>query len=242
MIRQAPEVAGDGRPSSVSGAVLPAHLLAIPVRLGDTRRRILFVASHLFARQGYAATSTRQIADLVGIRQPSLFHHFESKAAIARELLDYDLDACLPLVEALAAEDGPAADRLYRHLRHDVAHLAGAPYNLGGLYMTEVTEQPGFETYRRRHERLHRAQERIIDDGQQRGEFIGLPARFVREAITGILLRTAQVYGGSREPAPPGFADDVASLVLRSLLVDPSRLDELRSGVRDLGERVAAPA
>lgn len=242
MIRRPAEVAVDGHVSSASGAVLPAQLLTIQAQLSDTRQRILFVASHLFARQGYAATATRQIADLVGVRQPSLFHHFESKAAIARELLDYDLDVCLPLVESLADEDGPAADRLYRHLRHDVAHLAGAPYNLGGLYMTEVTEHSGFASYQRKHARLHRAQERIICDGQRRGEFIRLPALFVREAITGILLRTAQVYGGRREPMPPGFVDDVASLVLRSLLVDPSRLDELRSGVHGFAERVPSPA
>ena len=59
-------------------------MLAAPT---TTRERILTEASRLFAERGYDGTSTRQIADAVGIRQPSLFHHFASKQAIMEELL-----------------------------------------------------------------------------------------------------------------------------------------------------------
>ena len=56
-----------------------------------TRERILREASHLFAVRGYYGSSTRDIAAAVGIRQPSLFHHFETKQAIFEELLKYSL-------------------------------------------------------------------------------------------------------------------------------------------------------
>ncbi|MGH2596951.1 MAG: helix-turn-helix domain-containing protein [Actinomycetota bacterium] len=46
----------------------------------STRERILHEASELFARQGYHGTTTRQIADAVGVRQPALFHHFDAKS------------------------------------------------------------------------------------------------------------------------------------------------------------------
>ena len=45
-------------------------------------------ASHLFAVRGYFGTSTRDIADAVGLRQPSLFFHFPSKQAIVEQLQD----------------------------------------------------------------------------------------------------------------------------------------------------------
>ena len=51
-----------------------------------TREQTLGVSSRLFTERGYRATSTRDIAEGVGIRQPSLFHHFSSKAEIMAEL------------------------------------------------------------------------------------------------------------------------------------------------------------
>ena len=47
-----------------------------------TREEILAAAAGLFAERGYAATSTRLIADTVGIRQASLYYHFANKEQI----------------------------------------------------------------------------------------------------------------------------------------------------------------
>ena len=47
----------------------------------STRGRILLEASLLFAQRGFFGTSTRDIADAVRIRQPSLFHHDRSGSA-----------------------------------------------------------------------------------------------------------------------------------------------------------------
>ena len=77
-----------------------AAVLAEP----STRERLLRAASALFATKGYFGTSTREIAELVEIRQPSLFHHFESKAAIAQVLLDRSLTPVVPPVRDLAGE------------------------------------------------------------------------------------------------------------------------------------------
>ena len=64
-------------------------------RLVDRRRpgvtpadEILDAAAELFTTRGYTATSTRAIADAVGLRQASLYTHFPTKAAILRALLD----------------------------------------------------------------------------------------------------------------------------------------------------------
>jgi len=60
----------------------------------DTRSRILDAALDLFARQGYAGTSVRQIARAVGLSDAGLYAHFAGKRAV------YD---------ALLAEWGPSA-------------------------------------------------------------------------------------------------------------------------------------
>src|SRR5436305_2496711 len=54
----------------------------------DTRAAILRVALRLFTAQGYEATSMRQIAEILGIKKPSLYYHFAGKEDIVRSLLD----------------------------------------------------------------------------------------------------------------------------------------------------------
>lgn len=55
---------------------------------GDTHVRILDVAENIFARYGYLAARIDDIAEAVGIRRPSLFHHFRNKQALYRAVLD----------------------------------------------------------------------------------------------------------------------------------------------------------
>jgi len=52
-----------------------------------TRERILETALTLFARQGYDATSMREIAEQLGITKAALYYHFDSKADIVRAML-----------------------------------------------------------------------------------------------------------------------------------------------------------
>ena len=159
-----------------------------------TRERILTAASRLFAERGYDGTSTRQIADAVGIRQPSLFHHFASKQAIMEALLDLTYAAPADVAERLAGEPGPAADRLGEYVRWDVAYTLGLPYDLSAAVAGDVLEQAAFARFRHDRDRLHAARRRIIEQGIAAGEFVADRRR----------LRAAAGRGG-------GAADDPAA-------------------------------
>ncbi|MFV8816611.1 TetR/AcrR family transcriptional regulator [Haliea sp. E17] len=63
-----------------------------------TAARILDVAEEMFAHQGFAGTSLRQIADGAGIREPGLYNHFAGK----QELYDAVLRRALsPITTAI---------------------------------------------------------------------------------------------------------------------------------------------
>ncbi len=57
-------------------------------RSEQSRRQVLDVALQLFSRQGYRATSVRDIADAAGVSTGNVYHHFPDKEAIFRSLLD----------------------------------------------------------------------------------------------------------------------------------------------------------
>lgn len=53
----------------------------------DLRTQIIEIATNLFMKQGYNATSTRQIASILNVSQPAIYHHFNNKEELFTEVI-----------------------------------------------------------------------------------------------------------------------------------------------------------
>ncbi|HEY0815066.1 MAG TPA: TetR/AcrR family transcriptional regulator [Pseudonocardia sp.] len=90
-----------------------------------TRRRdaIVAAAARTFAARGYAAVGMRDVADAVGVRGASLYHHFASKEeilyAICLTVTEEPNEQNLPLLDA----PGTPAQRLAALVRGHLHHL-----------------------------------------------------------------------------------------------------------------------
>ena len=62
---------------------------------GNRRQELLRAAGRLFRQQGFAATSTRDIAAAAGMRAGSPFYHFENKAALLFAVVEQGMHAAL---------------------------------------------------------------------------------------------------------------------------------------------------
>jgi AcrR family transcriptional regulator len=119
----------------------------------NAREEILDAAAELFTTHGYASTSTRRIADAVGVRQASLYHHFATKDDILDALLAGTVDEPLRLADKLIAEQGPAVPRLHALVVADVTQLCDSTWNLGALYLLPELRVDRFDEFRQ-----HRAE------------------------------------------------------------------------------------
>ena len=83
----------------------------------DTKALILVVARRRFAEHGLAATSLSEIADEVGIRRPSLLHHFPSKDVLYRAVLEQAFADWFSIVDDVVrdmVEGWPQVERVLR--------------------------------------------------------------------------------------------------------------------------------
>ena len=154
-----------------------------------TRRdEIVAAAARTFAGDGYAAVGMRDVAEAVGIRGASLYHHFASKEeilyAICLAVTQEPNEQNLPLLDAPGTPTQRLAALVRAHLEHlhrrRVEHLVG----LHELAALTAEHRAVIDEHRRYYQRRVRD---VVAAGMATGEF-GVPdARLAAFAICDML-------------------------------------------------------
>jgi AcrR family transcriptional regulator len=195
----------------------------------STRGRILLAASALFAQRGYFGTSTRDIADAVRIRQPSLFYHFEAKHVIFQTLVELDLEPSIDRIGRRLEEDSTWAEKLHLAIACDVREALIQPFDARGLYQDAVLGLDEFADEREGIALFHELVERVITGGREAGEFVDFEPSFMQRAVNGVLFETLREQGGPGGQLREGRPLQAADFVVRGLLVEPARLEGIRA-------------
>src|SRR4051794_40413277 len=98
----------------------------------ERRRAIIGAALPLFARKGFVATTTKELAEAAGVSEALIFKHFPSKAALYSEILRSGCEGSPELAElkSLAPSTRTLAWIVDRLVRYFVVKVPGGPDEL----------------------------------------------------------------------------------------------------------------
>jgi AcrR family transcriptional regulator len=169
-------------------------------RSARRRSEITDAAAKVFARRGYHGASTQDIADVLGMRQASLYYYFQSKEAALEAvcvsgLEDYAKRA-LAISKSGVASSEKVAALVFQHLAPLAERL---DYTVVFLRERRFLPQPARKRIRAIEVRYERLIERIIEQGVAEGEFRSdLDTRLAALALLGLGNSAALWF--AREP------------------------------------------
>jgi AcrR family transcriptional regulator len=137
------------------------------------REQLMEVATKLFARNGYEATTTAAIAEMAGVTEPILYRHFKSKqelfVAIVKAVSDRTFRHWEEVIKGI---DDPAEQirRVASEMPQHMEKLADAYHVLHGALATS-RDKKVLSVARDHYAQIEKFFARIITDGQKSGVF-----------------------------------------------------------------------
>jgi AcrR family transcriptional regulator len=191
-------------------------------RAAETPKRraaeMLAAAAQVFARRGYHGASTQDIADVLGIRQASLYYYFASKeaaleAVCADGIADYELRA-----KEIQRSKASAAEKVARLVFQHLAPLEERlEFTLAFLRERRFLPAPARQRIRAIERRYERIIEKVIEQGIAGGEFrADLDARMATLALLGLGNSAAAWYGRERDATLARITSNYIELLVRA--------------------------
>jgi TetR/AcrR family transcriptional regulator, cholesterol catabolism regulator len=208
--------------------------IARPLAAAPRRRAVEIVeaAAKVFAERGYHGTSTQAIADVLGIRQGSLYYYFSSKEEALEQVCMHGVEGFVERAATIAAGPGDAIEKIRALIHSHLAPLADRR-DFVWVFLRERHHLP--DASRRRVGRLSRRLERIVLDvfvaGVRTGDLrADLDCRLATLALLGMCNAVPAWY-----LKEPGATIDRIAAEYGRLLIDGATATPRRRGTRRSG-------
>jgi AcrR family transcriptional regulator len=183
------------------------------------RPDIIEAATRIFSERGYHAASMSDIADAVGIRKASLYHHVRKKEdllfAIHEALVDELIDETLAVSSSSMSPADKVRELLHLTMRFIARNRDGVAVFLSERHAVTGERWQALVVKRDLYERMV---SQIVTEGRGTGEFADLPPELVAKALLGM---ANWAYTWFRQDGPL-TADEVgevfAAIALRGLV------------------------
>lgn len=192
---------------------------APPAERGTMPRRLVDVATRLFAEKGFESTSVQEIVEAAGVTKGALYHYFASKDDLLHEVYGRLLRMQTERLEAVAAGEGPLSARLHAAAADVVAttidNLDDTVVFSRSMHLLPPDRQAAVRAERRRyHERFRD----LVADGQRSGAFAAdVPPDLVVDYFFGAVHHLPTWYRGDGPLDGATIGRHYADLLLASL-------------------------
>ena len=161
----------------------------------ERRRQILQAAVRAFARKGYHACRVSDIAKEAGVAYGLVYHYYRSKETLLEAIFKETWGAMLETIRSVEELDEPAREQV-RKVTEIVLRTWKRDPELVRVLVREVTRSTQLQEETEEIDLAYRALQRIVEQGQQTGEFRSdLDARL-----------TATIWYGALEEILTGWA------------------------------------
>jgi AcrR family transcriptional regulator len=165
---------------------------------------LLDQATQLFAAKGYEATSLQDIADVMGVSRPALYHYLRSKDDILAMLVEQVSQTFADVLSELAARPYVSPTQKLRELTSLlVRQRAEHPDQFRILDRSEtVLPEPSGAAHLEAKRRVLREMTNIIDEGVRTGEFVAVDSRTAALSLLGMCNWVAWWFRPGAEVQP----------------------------------------
>lgn len=204
-----------------SGPTMSVVSLPSTRRSASRRRRapeIIEAAARVFAERGFHGATTQDIADVLGIRQASLYYYFSSKEAALELVCLKGVEGFFEAAKAIAARPLSARERLSLLINSHLSPLIDRR-DFVKVFQNERQYLPTESRKRigRWSRGLERIFEEVIKEGVAKGEFrADLDARLTTLAILGMCNAASTWYRKENLPVPR-IAREFARLAIEGM-------------------------
>ena len=194
--------------------------MAHQARSEITRRKILAAAVDVFGEVGYAAAGWSLIIERTGMTKGALYHHFDSKEALASAIIEEGSEVVLGAFRSVCGSASPALENMI-HGTFAVAHVLGsdkmaraAEQLTAALSGYNVAAANFFRTWVRE---MADQTRRAIAEGDLRDD---VDPELVSESIVGATFGMrvlSSVHDQLAKPDPDGYRGDAVEARLAQL-------------------------
>ncbi|NLW04016.1 MAG: TetR/AcrR family transcriptional regulator [Pseudomonadaceae bacterium] len=179
------------------------------------RKELVAIAARLFCNQGYETTTVRMLADAMGIKSGSLFHHFNDKQEILYAVIESGMLHAMEIAQQALATTKTPRKRLYALARaHLSTLLEDRDAHVVAIYEWRSLTQDSRDWLVRLRDAYETSWREVINECHEAGLIKG-DQSLQRHMALGALNWTVQWYQPEGKLSPDELAEELVAMVLR---------------------------
>lgn len=202
------------------------------------RREVLDAAAQVFYERGYDASSTQDIADVVGILKGSLYYYVDSKEQFLYEIIKEAHDLGLDILQEVQSADGDVVSRFALLIRRHVEYFVANRVKVSVFFRELAALSP---EHRHEIEQLGHRYRECVEDLVREGQRTGEVAPSIDPDLAGITIvemlnSLARWYNPDGKATSRDIADQLVNVLLGGVISAEARAarggdDEFRTAL-----------